>query len=314
MKNKEYNFGFDVSGLAEYIDQSGDLIGEMIYAAQTLQIPGIQVIPGKKHDFKLTRTDNDVYLQSDSCGWTTSGSTNFDQVTIPISSLKFQEELCPTDFDDKFLGQQSIGSKPETFPFEQFIVSLKTDKMTSDIDRIAWLGNTTSGSGNLSQADGWLSFISGSTETTYVAAASGTSTASTIMAKVEAMIVAVDERIYTADDLVMFMSVSNYRLLVNAQKKENYVNYNIGIDGKTLETTIDVDGVKIMGLHALRGTNNFVLTTLSNMIFATDLLDETSYIDSWYERKESQVLVEAKFKLGFGFEFDWKVTHNNPNL
>jgi len=314
MANKKYDFGFNVTGLAEYIDQSGDLIGEMIYKAQTLQIPGIQVIVGKKHDFKLTRNDNDVYLQADSCGWSTSGSTNFDQVTIPISPVKFQEELCPTDFDDKYLGQQSIGSKPETFPYEQFIVSLKTEKMTSEIDRIAWLGNTTSGVGNLSQADGWLSFISGSTETTYVAAASGPSTVTTIMAKVEAMIAACDERVYTKEDLVMFMSVANYRLVVNAQKKENYVNYNIGIDGKTLETTIDVDGVKIMGLHALRGTDNFILTPLSNMIFATDLLDETSYIDAWFERKESQVLIESKFKLGFGFEFDWMVTHNNPDL
>jgi len=313
--SKNYNFGFDVSGLAEYIDQSEDLISKVIYAAQTLQIPGISRIPGKKHDFKLTRQDNEVYFQDLACGWNTSGSTSFDQVTIPVTPLMIQEALCPTDFDDKYLGVLSAaGSTPETFPYEQFIIEMKTDKMTSEIDKMAWLGNTTSGTGNLAKVDGWLSFISGSTTDVYVAAASGTSTASTIIAQVEAIVANVDERIYTAEDLTIFMSIAKYRLLVNAQKKENLYNYNVGLDGKSLETTIDVDGVKVMGLHALRGTNNILCTTLSNMIFATDLLDETDYIDSWYEKKERQVLVAGAMKLGFGFEYDWMVVHNNADL
>jgi hypothetical protein len=110
------------------------------------------------------------------------------------------------------------------------------------------------------------------------------------------------------------MSVANFKLVVAAQVASNSYNYNIGVDMSNLTTTIAGTSVTVKGIHALRTTDNFILTPLSNQIFATDLLDETDYINSWYERKGRQVLVEAAFKVGFGFEYDWMVVHNNADL
>ena len=313
--SKRYDFAFNVSGLAEYINQNQDLISKVVYNSQTLQLEGLQRIEGQKHDFKLTRVDNDIYFQDLACGWNTSGNTTFDQVLIEIEPLMIQEALCPTDFDQKYLGTLSArGSTPETFPFEQFIIESKTDKMTGEIDKMAWQGDKAGGTGNLAKVDGYGTFLSGSTTDVYVAAASGTSTASDIEAKIELMINSVDERVYDKADLTLFMSVANYKLLVAAQVANNSYNYNTNVDGKTLTTEIAAHGITVRGMHGLRGTNFWYLTPISNMVFGTDLLDETDSIDSWYERKGSQVLVEAKMKLGFGFEYDWMVVHNNPNL
>lgn len=313
--NKKYDFSFNVSGLGEYINETPELISKVVYGSQTLQLPGLQVIAGQKHDFKLTRVDNEVYFKALGCGWDASGSTSFDQVTINIEPIMLQEELCPTDFDQKYLGQlSSKGSSPETFPFEQFIIESKTNKMTDEIDVMAWQGNKTSGSGNMALVDGFIAKLQDSTDAVYVADASGVTTASNVLAKVNAMVDGVDDRVYDKEDLTLFMSVKEFKILVQAQVADNSFNYNIGINGQTLETTVVGSNIKVKALHGLRGLSTWILTPISNMVFGTDLLDETDYVDSWYEKRGRQVLVEAAMKLGFGFEYDFMVVHNDPTL
>lgn len=315
--NKKYDFSFNVSGLGEYINETPDLISKVVYGSQTLQLPGLQVIAGQKNDFKLTRVDNEVYFKALGCGWGASGSTSFDQVTINIEPIMLQEELCPTDFDQKYLGQlSSNGSSPETFPFEQFIIESKTDKMTDEIDKMAWQGNKTSGTGNMSLVDGFIAKLQDSTDAVYVAAASNAvaTTAANVLAKVTAMVDGVDDRVYDKEDLTLYMSVKEFKILLQAQVADNSFNYNIGLDGRTLKTVVAGDNITVQALHGLRGLATWILTPTSNMVFGTDLLDETDYVDSWYEKKGRQVLVEAAMKLGFGFEYDFMVVHNDPTL
>jgi hypothetical protein len=307
--SKKIQFAFDVSGLSTYIDESEDLISKLVYGAQTLQMPGLQVIAGKKSDFKLTRVDNEIYFKNLQCGWGASGSTTFDQVTIEVEALMLQDELCPTDFDDKYLGQLSVsGSTPETFPFEQFIIETKTKKMTDEIDKLAWVGNKTTGSGNQALVDGYIAKLT--TDCVYVAAAATASTSANILGKVRAMVGGVDERIYDVDDLTLFMSVAEFKILIDAMVAENLYNYNGDVNGKTLEVLLQPHGLKIKAMHGLRGSTTWILTPVSNMVFGTDLLDETDYINSWYEKKGRQVLVESAFKLGFGYEYDFMVVTN----
>jgi len=312
---KQYDFGFNVSGLAEYINENNDLISKTIYNSQTLQLPGLQNIVGQKHDFKLTRVDHEVYFQTTACGWNTSGSTSFDNVLINIEPIMIQEELCPTDFDQKYLGTlSSKGSTPEDFPFEKFIIETKTKVMSSEIDKLAWQGDKASGTGNMVKADGYISKLS--SDCVYASGAISTTptTVANALGKVDAMVAGIDERIYDKEDLVLFTSIAEFKLITAAQVKDNSYNYNKDINGQTLETTIAGSNIKIKGMHGLRGSSVWILTLESNLIFGTDLLDETDYIDAWYEKKGRQVLLQTACKLGYGYEYDFMVVHNDPTV
>lgn len=310
--SKKYDFAFDVSSLSDYTNENTGLVAEALYSAPTIG-SGIEILPGQKGDVKLNVLDHDLYLQSAACGWTVSGQTNLEQVSVSVCSVDYKEALCPKTLEPKWYGQlMSKGSNPEDFPFSKFVVDNKTQAITSEVDYMFWQADSTVGAGNLSLCDGIGSFLSGATGDVYVAAASGTSTSATINTQIQAMIAQVDERAYTNNDLTLYMSVAKFKLYVQYLISANLYNYAQNVDGKVLETTIPGHNIKVMGVGGLRGTDFMYLTPASNLVFVTDSIDDGD-LDMWYSKDNVEIRLVGSFKFGVGIYFNDLMVHNNPN-
>ncbi len=312
MSNKKYDFAWSQS-LTDYTNENTGLIATALYSAPTIA-SGIEILVGQKGDVKLNTLDHNLYLQSAACGWTVSGDTKLEQVSVSVCSNDYKEALCPKTLEPKWYGQlMAKGSNPETFPFAQYIVENKMGALQAEVDRMFWQADSTFGSGNLALCDGIGSFLSGATGDVYVAAASGTSTASTINAKVQAMIDGVDERAYTEGDLTLYMSVANFKLYVQYLISANLYNYAQNVAGKTLEVTIPGHDIKVLGVGGLRSTTFMYLTPASNLVFVTDSMDDGD-LDMWYSKDNVEVRLLGSFKFGVGVYFNELMVHNNENL
>jgi len=311
--SKKYDFAFDVSTLSDYTNENTGLVAKALYSAPTIG-SGIEIIPGQKGDVKLNVLDHDIYLQTAACGWTVSGNTNLEQVSVSVCSVDYKEALCPKTLEPKWYGQlMAQGSNPETFPFAQFVVENKTQALTSQVDYMFWQADSTVGTGVLTLCDGIGSFLSGATGDVYTAAASGTSTASTINTQILAMIDNVDERAYTTNDLTLYMSVAKFKLYVQYLISANLYNYAQSENGKALVTTIPGHNIKVMGVGGLRGVEFMYLTPASNMVFVNDGISDGD-LDMWYSKDNVELRLLGSFKFGVGVYFNDLMVHNNENL
>ena len=318
MANKKYDFVW-VQSLTDYTNENTGLMARAVYGASTIK-GGIEIIVGQKGSVKLNTLTNEIYLQAAACGWTVSGTTSLGQVSVTVCSLDYKEALCPKTLEPKWYGQlMAKGSNPETFPFAEYIMENKIKALSAQLEYMYWQGDSTFGSGNLETCDGIGAFLSGTTNgTTYVAASylSGTShTAANIVASVNAMAAAIDERVADREDLTLYMCIADYKTYIQALVTANLYHYN-PVDGNPPEFEYYIPGtnIQVKGTPGLRGTHFWYLTPKSNLVFVTDLLDETEDLDMWYSKDNIEIRINGSLKFGAGAYFNAFIVHNNPNL
>jgi len=314
------NFAFVVSDLEAYTNENTGLVATALYKATTISA-GIEVLPGQKGNILLNRVGHTLSLQAAACGWSASGSTTLDQTPVSVCSIDYKEALCPKTLEPKWYGQlMKNGSNPETFPFAEYIINDKADALSAEVEYMFWQGNATgspAGSGNLALCDGIIQGIKNSGEagdTTYVSGAASP-VASDVIAKVNLLIAGADERAYEKGDMAIFMSAALYRVYITALITANLFNYAQNLDGSTGELYVPGHDVRVIATSGLRTLTSFMfMSPLSNMVFVTDLLDETEELDMWWSKDNQEVRIAGAFKFGAGVYFPNLVTHNDSTI
>ncbi len=88
---------FDVTGLSNYTkEESLQLLTKAMFTAKTANLLNAagQVLPNIKSAEILPLLYSDVYFQSDSCSYQTSGNTTLSKRTLTVGKVKVQETLC----------------------------------------------------------------------------------------------------------------------------------------------------------------------------------------------------------------------------
>ena len=86
---------FNVTGLTNYTDeQSTDLLVKALFSGKTAKLlyDAGQVQVGVKSASALNILSSDVYFQTDGCGYSPSGVTNFTQRVITVGKIKVEEK------------------------------------------------------------------------------------------------------------------------------------------------------------------------------------------------------------------------------
>lgn len=305
---KKYNFDEVLTSLTDYTNENTGLVGTAVYNSPTFS-SGIEILPGQPGDtVKLNIVDDDIYFQDNTCGFTTSGNTTFTQQSVSVCHLALREKLCPESFKSKWFGQlMSRGETPETFPFEELVLEHKTQNMGSEYEYIFWQGNTTSGTGNLSKCDGMISFLSGKT-TNYIAAASGATTSSNAVSKVNTLILGLDERVLSKN-VVFFTSMSNLNSYLQGLIAEKYY-FPVGNTQNGVINVYGYPNIKIVGTSGLRGTTYWFGGTYDNFTFVTNLSKELQDIELLWNPYEKEIRLFSAGALGAGSAQPNLITHN----
>jgi len=310
--SKKQDFSFDIATLTDYTNENTGLMARAVYGAKTIS-SGIEVLPGQKGNVSLNVNINDIYLQAAACGWTTSGHTWLKQMDVAVCRCDYMEALCPKDLEVKWYGQlMAKGSMPETYPFAEYVLDNKIAELSTQIEYMFWQADTKHGSGNLALCAGMADFLSGCTGLDFCPQGTGY-TAADIIASVNYMVADLDERVAMRDDLVLFMPIADYRTWIQQLVNANMYHYDPG-NSNEFEYKIPGTNITAMGVPGLRGTHYWYLTPKSNIVFVTDLLDETEDLDMWYSRDNREIRINGSFKFGVGVYFCEFVVTNNALL
>ena len=305
--------GFVVSSLANYTnEQSTDLLVKALFGsktASTLQTAG-QVQVGVKSSATLNLLASTVFFQADGCGYNPSGSTTFTQRTITVGPVKVEETLCPKTLEAKWMQTQIMAGSPTMIPFEEQIGAEKSAVIADTLEVAMWQGDTASGNPNLNRFDGFVKIISGASPTLGNSAPTTfTSITNTnIDDIIDQMYAQLPSRVATKTDLVCFLGVDAFKLMLVNLKNANLFHY-VADAPQSMELVYPGTNVKLIAVGGLTGTNKLAMGSLSNFFVGTDLANEEEQYKLWYSEDNDEVRFRTTFSYGVQVAFPAEIVY-----
>lgn len=304
----------NLASLTKYTDQlSGILLKESVLVGTTFDYISIQT--GVKYADSINLLTNSLTAAAGGCGTISpAGSTTLSQRDIQVAPIKIEESVCVDEFEQYWIGMLAKeGSYNEMAPavFNELYLANKVEKIGQLVEDIYWKGSTSvralipgSGAGNFALSTGILDILmyTSATNSTIAATATGALTLSTALDVVDNMIAQIPNDVLGAEDLTLFMSHANFRVLMNALRQGNYF---VQYEGQKAHTWV-IDNytntnVRIVATRGLNGTNIMVLTPSSNLYFGTDSFGEARNGDGfqfWYDIRDNITYFRSKLKVG----------------
>lgn len=304
---------FDVTGLADYVDQNRDgLIGKTVAGAKSTRVLDLQT--GYKSAGAINRLDTDVVLQDGAvCARTPDGTTTLDQRILTVGEIKVEENLCPKDLNAKYTQHQvKPGSKDDEIPFEEEYTSLKIKKINQVNEVAIWQGDTGSGTANLARFDGLIKLIDAEGTVVDGNTSSATAiTAANIIGLVNDMYAAIPAALLEAEggdddvgDLAILMGSDTFRTYVLALAAANLFHYDAS--NTKLEIMIPATNVKAMALGGITGTDRMFAGKIGSnggFVVGVDLENEEEQFDMWYSKDDKVVKFDVAYKMGTQIKF-----------
>ncbi len=304
---------FSVGSLANYTnEQSTDLLVKALFGSKTATLlqSSNQVQVGVKSASALNILASTVFFQADGCGYLSSGTTTFTQRTITVGAVKVEETLCPKTLEAKWMQTQIMPGSPTMIPFEEQIGNEKAAVIAQTLETAMWTGDTGSGNPNLSRFDGFNKLIAAASPVL------GNATPTTFTTVTNANIDDILDQIYAnvpaavaaKDDLVCFLGVDNFKLMLINLKNANLFHY-VADAAQTMEMVYPGTNMKLIAVGGLNGTNKIVTGSLSNFFMGTDLIDENEEVKMWYSIDNDEVRVRFTFKAGVQVAFPGEIVY-----
>lgn len=302
---KNQNFSYDVASIGGYSDQvGGELLAKALIGGTTASI--VNVRTGIKGTQALNLLDSTPVFQAGNCSLSPSGVTQFTQHSITTCPETLFESLCYKQLFDTYQSMlMKAGQTQETVPFEQMIMDLKKKQIEQRVETQLWKARTVSGD----CFNGFAFLISQNTGNTFasaVASSSGTTfgtqtygTAGNPITEVDNLINVLDANALVREDLVVFMSYSNFRLYVQALTKANFFTNYIGSTDITsnMMAVHPNTNIKVVPTLGLNGSNQVVIGPAEYMVYGVDLLsDET--LKAWYSIDFDEIRIRSNFNYG----------------
>lgn len=301
----------NLSNLTKYTDQmSGILLKESILVDNTFDYVSIQ--SGIKYADSINLLTSTLIGVAGTCGPISATGTNtLSQREIVVCPIKFEDNpVCLVQFEEYWMGQLAKeGSYNESAPqaFNELYLADKIGKIGDTVASIFWRGSTDgnfSATGNNLLCNGILETLLYTSATNSIVSStySGALTTATALDVIDNMISLIPTDILAAEDLTIFMSHANFRILKSALVKANFYPMFDGVTGSAwvIENYLNTN-VRIVATKGLNGLNQMVLTPSSNLFLGTDSFGELKNGDNiqfWYDQHDDQVYFRSKLKIG----------------
>jgi hypothetical protein len=292
-------FNYVVSSITGFTDQSSqEIVAKALIGATTPSALTVKL--GVRGTQQIQLLNSNPTFQTGACGWDASGTTTFTQVSLASQHEKVNEELCFQQLWDTY---QSLllppGQDPETVPFLDSIISLKTKQIQQRIETKLWTATVAGGD----SFDGFSKLIS--TGQTSVANSSGTTFSSSAaygsagnpITEVDKLISALSDDALSFDDLVVFMSYSNFRLYNQALVKANFFQNYIGTTNVTGNMTAihPSTNVRVYPTLGLANSGKVVIMPAKYSFVGFDLMSDHEKMDAFWSRDFDVLKIRANY-------------------
>lgn len=300
---------FNLAALSTYTDQlSTDLISAALLKPFSVQY--LTVLAGKTAGTSaINLLNSNPYIIDATCGFgaaqvgpggATGNATVFSQLDLVVQSKMLKEQLCPEDLRNYWLSSQlSPSAYAESVPFENQIASNKVNNIAQYVENTIWAGDGGSLDGLLAQATVANGCIGGTGAGIAVplVVATAFDTIWNIYAKLT-------NALKQEDDLVMYMSMTNYAIAVQAlMDKGNslilqYPNITNASGNNPNAFIWPGTNMTIFGAPGLSSNSHILVGPKKYIYFGTGLLDDADNFKFYYDPSQDVVNFMSKFRLG----------------
>lgn len=309
---KQY-FGYNTAGLTEYVEENVlPLLHKSLFDSKTPEL--VQIRTGIKHKEVLNIMDDQIFLQAGgSCAaFTPSGATSFTQREIAVEPIVMEHDWCLDNLNEfwtqKLLKAGSYNEDLTPGELAEYIAGL-----LSEVLEVAYWQSDTDlnvlNFPNLSRFNGLIKMIDASTGVIDGNTGNETSiTSSNVIAIIQRMLVVVPAGVKQKNDKILFMGWDTFEKLLFALQAQNNsygFHYDASKPGMLEAGTITVMGsnTRVEAVHGLDGTDRLFLGRESNFFIGTDLENDPTNWQLWYDINTDKVKMRSKFKLGTQIAF-----------
>lgn len=285
----------NLSTLTPYVEENKmGLIKKSVIGAKSASI--FNLATGVKGSTSLNLLSTTVKFGSGlDCGWSedTGSTSNISQRNIVPGFVKVNMSFCDAKMSQYFMNQEvKIAAGTETLPAEESFVSNVIENINANLESAIWSGDTTSSDVNLKQFDGLLKILdtaSGSTVNPTIA------TGDTIDEVFNKVYTAIPVQILSK--AVILCGADSFRSLVMALTAKNLVNYAPSVDG-SMEIILPGTNTKVIAVNGLNGSKRVIATSLDNLFYGTDLMNDNEQFKLWYSDDNQEWRLVVKFTAG----------------
>lgn len=300
----------DLSNLTTYVEENkSGLIKKSVIGAKSASL--FNLMAGVKGSTALNLLNtNVVFGNGKACGWSedTGTTQEISQRNIVPGFVKVNTSFCDAAMTDYFMNNQvKVAAGTEVLPFEEAFVSDITNKISANLEKAIWNGDTNSADNNLKQFDGLFKILQVASGDTVNPTITTGDTIFDVFNKVYSNI-----PVEILDSSVILCGADTFRTLVMYLTSQNLYNYAPSVDG-TMEIILPGTSTKVIALNGMNTTKKIVATYLDNIFYGTDLMGDEEVFKLWYSDDNQIFRLAVKFTAGVQIAFTDMVvvaTHN----
>lgn len=286
---------FDTDGLQAYIQQNRDeLISRIMLEGRT--IDRISIRTGIKTSEAIHYFDMPVTFQDGrGCEFTPDGGAAVltDRI-IDTALIKVNKEFCPDDLLGSYAeALVKIGATEEELPFEEYIADYIVKKVSEQLEKAIWQGDTDSIDPNLKQFDGFLKLIAAADDTIDVVSPQSASAYN----RVKAVYMAMPEEAVEQGSAAIHVSPAIFRAFMQDLVEKNLYHYNPGNE-ELEEIAFPGSEVKVVKTLGLKGSTQIVGSFDRNLFYGCDEENEKRELVIGYDQKAGSFYVRARWNSG----------------
>lgn len=292
---------FLVSSLPDYVKNNEDLLIASFGLPNTGTRRYIGIQTGiKKSAYLNALSLTTVFQDGSACGFNPLDEVEIGQKAIEVATIKVDAEFCPETLLGKW-GEWKVrvAATQNELPFEQYILDELVRQINKGIESLIW----TADSSGSDPIDGLLTQI--------VADASITATTLTGVAAaydaVKAVYFAMPEEALERGGLI-FVDPAIFRALVNDLTVLNFFHYDMGNAAKD-EIILPGTDVRVIKTPGLASTNAIVGTFGENLVYGTDMENDSEAIDLWWSQDDRVFKYQVKWNTGVAYHFGSQIAY-----
>jgi hypothetical protein len=170
----------------------------------------LTLIPNVKSKIKLAYSDLGNILQDDDCSFSATGEGTLNQKTMEVCPVKVNLEYCVNTFEANYLSLQlragSNGEEVMPTSYADFVVNYVAEKVSADMEKVLFQGNTATASYPYSLCDGLIKKLKLDGDVIDVAATASSITSTNVIGELNRLLSAVPAEVRAQANFKMFVS------------------------------------------------------------------------------------------------------------
>lgn len=296
-----YNINNLDARLKDYISANKDqLVTDAIFNSRSSKLFTLQT--GVTNKTAIVRLDTSVQLaDASNCGFDATPGDSFSDRMLEPAFIKLNKEYCAKTFLNTWKAADiRMGATKEHggMPFEAQILDQNIKAVGAELEKMLWLGNKTSGTGNLSLMDGIITKIDAEIASGVIPASNVIAASGNLVERVNTLWAAVKPNV--ADKVSIVMSVSNYKnYLLQLAETSNY--HLIETYEGEYRMRLPFANVDILGIEGLEGSDYILAMDLADVYYGVDYENDSEDVDLFYDKTDRTFKLIIEFAASVNY-------------